>query len=193
MIDVEQEFPGPYWYLATVINREDPEGRYRVKVRVPGQINESDWAVPFGVVTGKRRGGGPTVPLKGSPVIVFWLGGHKDGTVVYVPGAFFQGWVPTGHVINEDGGDNYVWQNDRIRVEVDTRNSSAGLRITNLDESSGADKAGTDVAIDIDLATKQVGISTALGLKLSSVGAVEIEGGSITLNGRLVAPKSGPI
>lgn len=192
-IDVEREFPGPYWYLGTVINREDPEGRYRIKGKIPGRTNETDWAVPLGLALGQKRGGGPKVPALGAPVVLFWLGGNIKGIVVYIPGWLFEGWVPTGHVINEDGGDNFVWQNDRLRVELDTRASSAGLRVTDLDESGGTDAAGTEVEINVDLATRQVGISTDLGIKIESTGAVRINGGAVTLNGRLVAPGSKPL
>jgi hypothetical protein len=191
-INVEREFPGPYWYLGKVINRDDPEGRYRIKASIPGRTTETDWAVPLGLALGQKRGGGQ-VPDKGAPVVLFWLGGDIKGIVVYLPAWLFDGWIPTGHVINEDGGDNFVWQNDKIRVEVDTRDSSAGLRVTNLDETGGTDAAGTAVAIDVDTVTKQVAITTDLGIKIESTGAVRINGGAITLNGRLVSPGSKPL
>lgn len=193
MIDVEREFPGPYWYLGTVIDRDDPEGLCRIRAQVGGETADTGWAHPLGLAMGNKRGGGPRVPDKGAPVVVLWMGGDINGQVVYIPGWLFANWVPTGHVINEDGGDNFVWQNDKLRIEVDTRDTTAGLRVTNLDETSGTDTAGTDVAVDVDLATRQVGISAALGIKITSVGAIEITGGSVAINGRPVAPGGKPI
>lgn len=192
MLDIEREFPGSNWWLGTVINRDDPEGLGRVKARIPGKTDETDWAYPAGMMAAAKRGS-PDVPPLGARVVMTWIGGDINNMVVYLPGIFHRGWMPTGHAVNSDGGDNFVRQNDRLRVEVDTRDSSAGIRITNLDESGATDQAGTAVVIDVDLVSAQVRIATTLGLKLESVGAIEIEGGSIALNGRVVSPGGKPL
>ena len=190
--DVEREFPGPFWWLGKVVDRADPEGLGRIKAKIPARLDTTDWAAPFGFVSGNKRGGLLDIPAVGSPVIMAWLGGDINGTVVYIPGMFFRNWVPTGHTIT-DAGDKYVWQNDKLRVEIDTRDASAGLKVSNLDESSGIDQAGTSVSLELDFASGQVEVSSTLGLKLSAVGAVEIEGGSVTINGRVVSPGSKPL
>lgn len=187
----EREFPGLGPWTGIVIRRDDPEKLYRVKLKIPGRLDETDWAYPFGFVTGQKRGGGPFVPDLGTKALVFWEGGDINGTVSCIPGMFHRGWVPSGHVIDEDGGDNFVWQNDKIRIEVDTRDSSAGLRIAKLDDTG--DAAGTALVVDFDTATNQVEISTTLGLVLKSTGAVEIEGGTVTINSRPVSPGGEPL
>jgi len=192
-MNVEREFPGPYWWLGKVVNREDPEGIYRIKAKIPGKIDETDWASPFGFTTGSKRGGGPRVPLVGAPVALFWFGGEKNGTVGYLPGMFFRGQVPTGTVVSNDAEDNFIWQNDQLRVEIDSRPSSAGLKVTNLSEIGGVDQAGSAVSLELDIATGQAKLASTLGLKIEAVGAVEIVGGSVTINGRLVTPGSKPI
>ncbi len=184
--DPEREFPGTGPWTGIVIRRDDPEGLYRVKLKIPGRLDETDWAYPFGFAAGQKRGGGPFVPEIGAKALVFWEGGDINGTVNCIPGMFHRNWVPSGHVIDEDGGDNFVWQNAVMRIEVDTRDSSAGLRIAKLDETG--DAAGTALAVDFDTVTQQVEISTTLGLVLKSTGTVEIEGGTVTINGRPVSP-----
>lgn len=193
MIDVERNFPGPFLWFGTVVNREDPEGLYRIKARIPGQVDETDWAAPFGFATGNKRGGGPIVPPLGAPVAVFWFGGHINGIAGYFPGVFFRGKIPSGNVVSNDGKDCFVWQNDRLRVEVDARTASAGLRITNLQEVGGVDGPGTAVSLELDLATGQAEIMATAGLKLRAIGQVDIIAPAVTINGRPVAPGSKPI
>lgn len=183
---------GPW--TGIVVNRVDPEKLYRVKLKIPGRLDETDWAYPFGFVAGQKRGGGPFVPEVGTKALVFWDGGDINGTVNYIPGMFHQTWVPTGHEISEDGeADNFVWQNDRLRIEVDTRAATAGLRITDLDESSGTDQPGTALSVNLDLNSNQVEIATSLGLVLRATGAVTIQGGTVTINERPVSPGTEPI
>jgi hypothetical protein len=192
--DPEREFPGFGPWTGIVIRRDDPEGLYRVKLKIPGRLDETDWAYPFGFVAGNKRGGGPFVPELGTKALVFWEGGEINGTVSCIPGMFHRGQVPSGHTIGtgaNEGQDNFVWQNAVMRIEVDTRDSSAGLRIAKLD--STGDAAGTALAVDFDVATQQAEISTTLGLVLKSTGAVEIEGGTVTINSRPVSPGGEPI
>jgi hypothetical protein len=192
--DPEREFPGMGPWTGIVVRRDDPEELYRVKLKIPGRLDETDWAYPFGFVAGKKRGGGPFVPEIGAKALVFWEGGEINGTVNCIPGMFHRNWVPSGHVIgtgSEAGQDNFVWQNSKLRIEVDTRDASAGLRIAKLDATG--DAAGTDLTVDFDTVTNQVEISTTLGLSLKSTGTVTIEGGTVTINNRPVSPSGDPI
>lgn len=189
---VEQPFPGPYWFPGVVVERKDPEGLKRVRVRIPGELEPfSDWLFPFGgYYPGKKRGG-MRVPPMGAKVACCWFRGKRDGVGFYIPGMWHRGWMPSGDVVDEDGGDNAVYQDDKFRVEVDTRTTTAGLRITSL--GADGDSAGTDVELELDFVTKQLKIYSLVGLAIEADGAIKIEGGVVTINGRPVSPGTKPI
>lgn len=188
---IEAPFPGPYWYNGIVVERKDPEGLKRVRVRVPGDLEPlSDWLWPFGVYAGKKRGG-MKVPPDGAKVACCWFRGKKDGVGFYIPGMWHRGWVPSGDVVDEDGGDNAVYQDDKFRVEVDSRDSTAGLRITSL--GTDGDSAGTDIIINLDFVTKQLQVAGLLGFDIQTPGAGRITAGVLTLNGRVVGPGNKPL
>ena len=43
----------PFAYDGSVVDNRDPEGRHRVKIRVPGILEpESDWALPWATIGG---------------------------------------------------------------------------------------------------------------------------------------------
>lgn len=65
---------------ATVVNNVDPEGMGRLTVRVEGMIDESEWALPFGV--GMTTGQGAwNIPPVGALIWVMFEGGDIDSPV----------------------------------------------------------------------------------------------------------------
>lgn len=63
-----------------VVNNTDPEGLGRVTVRVAGLIDESEWALPFGVGMTASRGAW-NLPAVGAIVWVLFEGGDLDSPV----------------------------------------------------------------------------------------------------------------
>jgi hypothetical protein len=172
-------------YLGTVVSIDDPEGLGCVKVRIPNVTTESGWAFPFGVWAGEKRGS-PQPPPIGAKVACWWFGGQRDGVMGYLCGMWHRNWTPSGYA-----PDKWVWQNDKMRVEVDTTSSTPGLRISNL--GSDGDSAGTDVVLELDFATRQVEIKGLTGFNLEAAGYGRISAGVLTLNGRPVGPGEKPI
>lgn len=177
--------PGPYAYRGRVINRNDPLKIGRVKLQVYGVTPESDWAEVLGQpFAGAKDRGGPMVPPINAIGLVFFVAGNKEHPV-FLTGGWPQGGVPSGHTVTSDG-DKTVWQTERVAVEIDSRLATSEVTIR--------DKFGEDlVSLTLDMATKQARLKATTAVKIESVGAVEITGLSITLNGRPVAPGTKPI
>lgn len=69
---------------ATVVRTDDPEGLGRITFRVEGLIDESEWALPFGVGMGSSQGVW-NLPAVGALVWAMFEGGDIDSPV-WAPG-----------------------------------------------------------------------------------------------------------
>jgi hypothetical protein len=182
---LEDEFPGPWPYDAEVVDREDPEGLHRVKVCIPGEIDESYWMFPVGGNgMGGPKQGSHRVPPIGASVLVFFVCGDRENGR-YLAGNWGEDEVPDDDAVTSDG-DNVVYMDKRLKVEVDSRESTTGVRVSDL-------ATGVGVVVDIDAANRTVGITGQLGVVITSSGSIAITGGTVTINGRKVAPGSNPL
>jgi hypothetical protein len=139
------------YYLGEVTNREDPEGRDRIKLRIPGLIEPEcpDWAVPLGVPqAGTAQRGGPSgAPAKGATVAVIFEQGEIDK-----PGYLTGPWgapgnvsdAPTGSAIEGDDRQNAVIEDPEWLIERDSRTSAQVYRVKH--KASGVEVVilGTD-------------------------------------------------
>jgi hypothetical protein len=66
----------PLLYLGTVIERQDPDDRGRVRVRIPGVMERSPWAIPRG--GGSSNEGAVSVPPLNADVFVQFVNGDPD-------------------------------------------------------------------------------------------------------------------
>jgi hypothetical protein len=182
---LDWEFPGPWPYEGVVLKRDDPEGLARVKLEITGEIDETDWVLPIGMPASGGKGHGAAVaPPIGADVLVWFVGGDRENPR-YLTSNYGLGEPPEGTAITNDG-DNIVWQDDRVRIEIDSRASTTGIRVT--------DKAtGVGVKLDLNIAARTASLTSDIGLQIKSLGLVEIAGGLITIAGRPVAPGGGPI
>ena len=70
-------------YAGIIIDRDDPEGLARVRVQIPGIVDESAWCLPKG--SGAAQWGHNAVPPLGADVYIQFVNGNIDRTV-YEPG-----------------------------------------------------------------------------------------------------------
>lgn len=192
---LDWEFPGPWPYEATVVARDDPEGVGRVKVTIPGEVDETGWLMPFGnPAAGDAQRGALIVPPLHADVLVFYPGGDRENGR-YIASNYGKplvngtptSEVPEGtHVSGTDDGDNIVWLDKRVRIEVDSREASTGVRVSDVE-------TGTALELDLDMAARVLRVSTDIGIVLRSQGIVRIEGSTILIGGRPVAPSTEPI
>jgi hypothetical protein len=193
------DWPNRPPYEGEVVDRNDPDGLHRVKIRIPGpwKVN-GPWVLPLGSgYDGANLKGSFVSPPLGAAVAVFFINGAVENAR-YLAGHHGIGELPlddddqplsaTNRPLAEltDDGDNKVWQDERIRVEVDARPDTYAIRITDIQND-------TTNVVDIDLHSGQVGVNAPLGILLKSTGHIRIDGGLLTLNGRLVLPGEDPI
>lgn len=186
MTRIGVEFPFAQPYEGVITKRDDPLGIGRVRVRIPGEVEpESGWLLPFGSWFGGSSGKGAiAAPPMGASVLVWFVGCDPENGR-YAPSGWGEGEAPEGYKVTDDG-DLKVLAGERVRVELDDRGPTAGVRV--VDKATGA-----DVVLELDLATRQVAIRATLGVVVQSAGAVRIDGATVTINGRPVAASGQPI
>ena len=175
-----------------VIDNKDPDGLYRVKVRIPGIMDETDWAFPIGTQGGGSKGRGAwTVPDVGADVIVMFLGGD------YQRPLYMTGWwgmptagtempTETAAAPKEDAHKiQTIHESSRLKVWVDEREGKEQLGIQ--------DKNDPDTFMQIDMSQGSITISATSAVVIKCLGLVEIDGAQVNIAGRLVLPDSKPI
>ena len=162
-------------WTGVVVARDDPEGRCRVRVRIPGIIDdESAWAWPMG--GGSRERGKAEVPPLGADVCGWFKLGDLDHPY-YMPGNWGKPGGETEVPAATDGGhpDVVVYAHETYDVVVDSRSGSKKFRIV--------DKAADDNVIEFDGATRTLLISSTAAIRIESSGTIDIEALVVTING----------
>lgn len=180
-----------YWgaQAGFVVDREDPEGLHRIRVEIPGLIDKTAWALPFGGPgSGSAQRGAWVVPDKGALVVVFFIGGDVERPI------YTGGWWGTPDAGSEMPTEakavspaeafniSTIHETSRFKIWVDERAGKEQLAIQ--------DKTVEDVFLQFDLTSGTITISAAAALILKAQGLVNIEGAQVTVNGRLVLPDS---
>lgn len=170
-----------------VVDRDDPDGLRRVRVRIPGVVEPaSAWAWPMATAGGGSAGRGATfVPEVGAEVMVLFNQGDPDRPH-YVCGHWGQRDGEASEVPEpaRASPDVSVIETRRWRIVFDDRPESASLLIM--------DKAGASL-IEIDGVTHGVQIKGTSAIVIEAVGLVDIKGLTVAINGRPVLPGGGPI
>lgn len=165
--------------VGEVVDREDPRGLGRVRVRVPGILEpSSNWAWPLGAPGGGSSDRGLWwVPERGAEVGIFFKRGDVDHPY-YLPANWG---APGGNRESpdaSDGGDPdvRVLAFGAYDIVVDTRNPSKKLRI--VDKATGEDNI-----LEFDGVTRALKISATTAIQIQSSGQIDIQGLVVTING----------
>lgn len=175
-------------YHGVVVSRADPLKIGRVRVRVPGLVEESDWALPLGGARGRRRGFF-SVPDLGAEVGVWWLSGDPDRPF-YIPGHWIApggaGQAPSAvdAATPEEAPDIDVIETDAHVILLDGRAGREAFEVY--------DKATSD-GVFYERATMSLELRGTVSVKVVTQGAVDIQGLTCTILGRPVVPGAGPI
>lgn len=150
-------------FIGTVSDNADPEGLDRVRVSVPGVIEESDWAWPLGGLGGgSKERGSSFVPVKGSAVGVFFEQGDAQAAPWYLPANRGRREALPG----ASDPDVHAIRTGAWTVTMDDR--SGGERLEILDNATGD-------AILVDRATRTVTIKAAT-VEIGAGGLVVLDG-----------------
>jgi len=187
----EDEVRYPGLYLGEVVDRDDPEGLGRVRVRIPGLVEPaSAWAFPLGTVGGgSDRRGFFAVPEKGAEVGVLfrqgdvdhphYLCGHwgKPDGAPEVP-------APVRGLSKSEAPQVRALETARFLLVFDDRQGKEALVIR--------DKVSGD-QVELDGAGMGITIQATSALLLRADGLVSIEGALVQINGRVVLSAGPPI
>ncbi len=191
MIEDDGELRLDGLHVGEVVDREDPEGLGRVRVRIPGLIEPaSAWAWPLGTLGGgSDRRGFFSVPEKGAEVGVLfhqgdvdhphYLCGHwgKPDGEAEVP-------EPARGLSKEDAPRVRAFETDRFLLSFDDREGKEAFVVK--DKTSGDQ-------IEFDGKGMGITVKATSALMLKADGMVSIDAAVVQINGRLVMPGTKPI
>ena len=170
-----------------VVDRDDPRGLGRVRVRVPGLIEPaSPWAWPLATLGGGPDRGAWFIPEVGAEVGVLFLHGDPDRPY-YVGGHWGINDVLSS--VDPDGtgkGDPDIRaiETNGYAIVIDERDGRKSLIIR--------DKAGGN-EIELDGLTRGIAIRATTAITIEALGQVDIDGAIVRVAGRLVLPTGSPI
>lgn len=178
---VDHDDPDPKRFgleIGVVVDREDPKGIGRVRVRIPGLIDErSAWAFPLGAPGGGSKNRGLWwIPEVGAEVAILFKNGDIDHPYYMVAN-----WGAPGGTAESpdasDGGDPDVraFGFGPYDLVIDTRDGRKKFRIVDSDAS--------DNVIEFDGVTRTLQLSSTVGIQIKSTGTIDIQGLVVTING----------
>lgn len=180
-------------YTGLVANREDPRRLARIKVSIPGLIDEeSNWALPRTGSSVTDSDGNTTyqgcarVPPIGSDVFVQFLNGDIDHPI----------WEPAGFGINQnfpehESPDVYVWGVGPFRLVIDNREDVNTATFKVVKVVSGEEQSICEFLFNAN--TNSVRLYATTAIQLESGGVVDIDGNAVQVRGRKVTPVNRPI
>ena len=196
-------------YTGVVIDDVDPEKLARVRVRIPGLIDDTGWCFPMGSPGGGTfRRGLKMVPRVNSEVCILFRMGNPDDPY-YLPG----NWGNTEAGIETPGGGREPRLDDEINGEGDIIGPEDAKMVHVLETESFI--LSIDERTDLEDETKGKGsfsirsklsgntieydglsnslIVRAEILQLQATGLIDIRGDNVQINGRVVLSTSDPI
>jgi len=191
MIDADGKIRVPV--EGTVVSNNDPDGRYRVTVYVPGLFEPgSGWVRPTGTIGGGKAGrGGFLGPAEGSLVTLIFIGGDPDNPR-YLCGDWPKGGLPE----NSDGGNP-----DVLALSLGGLRLVLSKGVVDDDYPDGRGKAiiytvpgNSRNYIELDGETNSVTVSGITDTQVLADGRVKIKGRCATeISDRVVIPSPKPI
>ncbi len=175
-------------YVGVVVDNADPLKLGRVRVKVQGLVEKSNWAFPLGTFGGgTKQRGGFRPPKKGADVGVMFNAGDVDAPY-YLCGHWGEGEAPdyltTEDVAPEDADKVMVWEGDRYEVVADERPGKERFRIR--------DKKSNDEIL-MDGLKRGINIKGTSLVHIESTGGVVVDGASVTICDRPVIRNGKPI
>lgn len=177
-------------HVGVVVDNADPRGLGRVRLRIPGLIEQrSAWAWPLASPGGGQKDRGLFFPPANGAEVACWF---KEGDIdrpYYVTAQWgAPGGTPEVPSPAKEAGaraiEVKVLETDRFRITWDDRPEKKNLLVENKE---------TGDKVEFDGLTAGIQVEAKAALVLKAIGVVSIEGGQVVINGRVVAPTPDPI
>ena len=174
------EISGPT--RGTVVNNVDPLKMGRVTVRIEGKVDESEWALPFGV-----GGGEWNIPAAGALVWVMFEGGDLDSPV-WAHGPWTKpaavALVPedAAEAQSEDAATAHLlrtFESHHFKMTCDERPGSEYLRLVHKESGD---------QVEIDGLARGVYIKSTASIVLKTLGMIKLDATIVQIGDRLVQP-----
>lgn len=177
-------------YDGVVTDVNDPLKIGRVRLSVPGVLDESDWAFPLSMGRGDGVGFWH-VPKVGADVGVWFLGGDFDRPF-YVPGHHIAprgsgrgpSFIQAAEVSVADAPKIKLWETEDHLILLDGRDGRQAFEVRDKTTGDG---------VAYDRSTLSLEVKGTVSVKITSTGAIDIDGLAVTILGRPVVPGAGPI
>lgn len=169
-----------------VVDTADPRGLHRVRIRIPGIVDDAtDWAFPATAGGGGPQRGGHVVPEIGADVWCWFERGDPNAVCGYMGGHW--GETAAGSEAPTDVKDQaeahrvQSLEIDGVSITFDERNGQRAFRV--VDRQSNTEIA----SLEIDREGRGIIISATSALILRATGLVQIQGTVVNINDRVVA------
>jgi|GEM_PF-1089030 len=175
-------------YAGIIIDRDDPEGLARVRVQIPGVIDESAWCLPKG--SGAPQYGANNVPPMGADVYIQFVNGNIDRPV-YEPG--WPGKPAEGaETFPEfEDPDVAVFGIGPFRLVIDNREDQETAVAKMVRDVNGTEESM--VEFTLEKATNSLKIFVQTALLLEAGGLIDIDANQVQIRQRVVLPTNRPI
>lgn len=171
----------PLTYAGVVVDNKDPEGLHRVRFRIPGLLDKSDWAFPVTSGGGSAQRGGHIVPAEGADIVAWFIGGDIERPI-YACG--WWGKLKAGSEMpaaaRDAGADAHKVQTleiGAVRLTYDEREDKQLISVEHT-------VTGDSWVWDLKNQGMTINLTAALLIKV--LGVVDIRAAQISLNDRLV-------
>jgi hypothetical protein len=176
-------------YAGLVVDNNDPEHLGRVRVRVPGLIEQaSAWAYPR--AGGSAQRGCDWVPSVDATVYVQFIGGRIEQPI-WEPGPHSRGEAFPEHVDPLVG----VFGDGPFRVIVDQRAgaNTATLAVVLTNPSTKEEEQVVSITFDADTKSLSLYAMRALEVRAGGLVNIDTDGGDVQIRGRKVIPTQRPL
>ena len=203
-------------HLGRVVDNEDPKGIGRVKLEIPGIIDESPWCRMLGTGHGfiPQRGTYNVPPIDAMVAVWFHLGDPESG--YYLSGPPGSSHPTAGNEVPTLAKDQpttaerhkiKVMETDFFVVAIDDRDAprdSSGIPNLDTNQSDprcrlliqfkGDDDTPTeDDFIEIDGVTRGITVGATAGIRLQSLGIIELDANQIQMRVQGVTRRVGAV
>ncbi len=175
-----------------VVDNVDPLGIHRVRIRIPGIVDDAtDWALPATAGGGGPQRGGHVVPDVAADVWCWFERGDPNGVCGYMGGHWGEraagSEAPTDVKEADEPHKVQSLEVGGVSITFDERDGQRAFRV--VDRQSDAEIA----SLEIDREGRGVIITATSALILRATGLVQIDGLVVNINNRVVATSPRPI